>query len=90
MWKWIAVIVVIVLAGWFIWQSGWLGGTSSQTGAAANSTSTGSASTGMSNSSDTSNAGLVQDTTAIDAQMKGLDQDSASANQADQPVQQAY
>ncbi|MDE1924746.1 MAG: hypothetical protein KGH79_01015 [Patescibacteria group bacterium] len=99
--KWIIGIVVIIIAAAALWWSGWLGRiTPSQAPSqTATTTSTGSeqATTqapinGMSASNNASDAAVTQDTAAIDAQMQGLNSDSANVNSSmnDQAVTQSY
>jgi len=80
--KWIIGIVVIALAVAALWWSGWLGKmTPSQNATSTPQTQTPEVqapTNGMSASNDASDAAIVQDTAAIDAQMTGLTQDSAN------------
>jgi len=83
--KWIIGIVVIALAVAALWWSGWLGKiTPSQTATSTPETSqtpqAQAPTNGMSASNDASDAAIAQDTTAIDAQLTGLTQDSASVD----------
>ena len=98
--KWIITVIVIAVAGWFLWSSGWLSSptpapaaNTSQNNAAATAANTPPAPTnGMSASNDASPAAVAQDAAAIDAQMQGLSSDSASVDASfnDKPVTQSY
>ena len=89
--KWIMGVAVVVVVGAGLWW--WFGTSHNAAPAGSSQTATTTEQTnGMSNAGDTSNQALVRDTAAIDAQIQGLSQDSASADQSmsDQPVSQAY
>lgn len=81
MMKWIIGIVVIALAAAALWWSGWLGTMMpSQTATTTPQTAQPQAqapTNGMSDSSDTSDGAIAQDSAAVDAQIQGLTQDSA-------------
>lgn len=91
--KWLIALVVIAGLVWLAWWSGWFG-TPRVASQESTTASTTSAATeprnGMSPSSDTSNAALEQDATAIDAQMGAYASDSAAVDSSlnDQPISQ--
>lgn len=97
--KWVIGVVIVAGAGWLLWWSGWLGNTqapapaTTQTSSAAGANNVAVApQNGMSNSSDTSDTALAQDSTAVDAQLKAFAQDSGSIDSSlsDKPVTQSY
>jgi len=98
--KWIIGIIVVVLLGGALWYSGWLGNKSMMQ---PSTTPTSTAQTtqpqavaqpenGMAATNDTSDAALTQDTAAIDAQMQGLNSDSANidSSMSDKETAQSY
>lgn len=89
--KWIVALVVIIIAGVMLWQSGLV--SLSAPPALPAETASSTPQSGLPTAqSDTSDAALVQDSAAIDAQLTGMSQDSAAVDQSftDQPVQQSY
>ena len=95
--KWIIGIIVIILAAAALWWSGWLKmgstGPTSQTATSTPQTQTApQPENGMSATNDASNAALMQDAAAIDAQIQGLGTDSANVDSSlnDKPVSQSY
>ena len=101
--KWIIGIIIVALLGGALWYSGLLsnlnmGMTPSQTPTSTPEAATTTQATvpqpenGMAATNDASDAAIVQDTAAVDAQMQGLTTDSASVDSSmnDQPVQQSY
>lgn len=93
--KWIIGLVIIVGAGFWIWHSGWLSRMQPTAPVAQEATTTPQAAqptNGMSAQNDASDAGIGQDAAAIDAQLKGLSDDSASvtASLNDTPQSVSY
>ena len=95
--KWIIGLIVVAGAGWFLWWSGWLGNTNnipaSQTGSAVEVKNVAAdPQNGMSESGNTSDAALAQDSAALDAQLKAFAQDSSNIDSSlnDKPVAQSY
>ncbi len=100
--KWFIALVVLIAAGVVAWHTGIFSNLFPQPSQQTLSTNTAPQqatstqpqnTTGLpTNSQDTSNAALQQDTAALDAQMQGLTSDSASVDQAfnDQSIQQSY
>lgn len=95
--KWIIGIVVVVIIGAGLWYSG-VFKTFMTPSAPAQQTATTTPATqqaaaqpenGMSANNDASDAAITQDTAAIDAQMQGLNSDSANVDSSlnDQSVQ---
>lgn len=97
--KWIIGIVVVIIIGAGLWYSGvlknipWMMPSATPmattTPAAAQPTAVAQPEDGMSANNDASDAAISQDTAAIDAQMQGLNSDSANVNSSmnDQSVQ---
>lgn len=84
--KWIIGIIIVVALGvalwWYMQQNpAPAPGPAAQTQAAATNPA-----------ADTSDAAITQDAAAVDAQMQGLNSDSANVDSSlsDQPVQQSY
>jgi hypothetical protein len=81
--RWIIALLVVAVLAWLVWWSGWL----TKPHAAVNQQQQAQATTtaqqpqnGMSANNDASDAGISQDTAAIDAQMKAYDADSAAVD----------
>lgn len=102
--KWIIGIIIVLLLGAALWYSGMLsslgfGMSPSQTATttAPMATTTQQAATpqpenGMAATNDASDAAITQDTAAIDAQMQGLNSDSANVDSSmnDKQTPQSY
>lgn len=79
--KWIFIVLIIGALGWLVWWSGWLGAAPVATPIEPAPLAAPEQNTnGMSPASDTSDAGLAQDTTAVDVQMQALISDSANVD----------
>lgn len=87
------IIVLAVLGGLYYWY------TSSKTSAPAATTTDNrpasvrtqtSAQPSSAANTDTSNAALVKDSAAVDAQLTGLSSDTSAMGAVDQPIQQAF
>jgi hypothetical protein len=96
--KWIIGIIVVIIIGAGLWYSGVLGTfmtppaspqTTTTTTPANNQQAAAQPENGMSANNDASDAAITQDTAAIDAQMQGLNSDSANVDSSlnDQSVQ---
>jgi len=90
--KWVVALVVIIIAGVALWQSGLINLSPSPLPAEQTASSTPAQSGLPTAQSDTSDAALTQDSAAIDAQLSGMSQDSAAVDQSlqDQPGQQSF
>lgn len=90
--KWVLVLVVVAGAGWLVWQSGWLSSVPQQAPITATTTPPVVNTNGMSPAEDTSDAGLMQDAAAVDAQMKALEGDAVNVESSlnDKPGSQDY
>lgn len=93
--RWIIAVLVVAVVGWFVWQSGWLGGkkpnVASNSGQTASTTPAQQAPiNGMSASNDASDSAISQDSAAIDAQMSAYTADTASVDSSmnDQQIAQ--
>lgn len=97
--KWVIAIIVIAGGAWLLWWSGWLSGiqppspeSTTTAPAEAVSNTPPAPLNGMSQTDDTSDVAIAQDTAAVDSQMQGLVSDSASVDASvnDTPVTQSY
>ena len=99
--KWIIGIIIVALLGGALWYSGMLGTfgmTASQTPTSTPQLATTTPQAvvkpenGMAAANDASDVALIQDTAAIDAQMKGLNDDNAKVDSSasDKQTTQSY
>ncbi|MBX4192213.1 hypothetical protein KW798_01880 [Candidatus Parcubacteria bacterium] len=95
--KWIIGIIVIAAVGAGLWYSGVLTpllsmGSPTATTTVQTTTAAPSSSGLPTSDADSSDDALVKDAAAVDAQIEGLNQDSASVDQSlnDKPVEQSY
>lgn len=84
--RWVIAIIIVAALAWLVWWSGWL---TNKNGSAVipaqNATSTQAAAqpepiNGMSASNDASDAAIVQDTAAIDAQISAYTTDTSDVD----------
>lgn len=94
--KGVIVIIILGALAWLAWWSGWISMPRQQATTTQTATTTPAQQqpdqNGMSSPGDTSDAGITQDTAAIDAQMQGLSTDSTAVDSSlnDKPVMQSY
>ena len=100
--KWIIGIIIVALLGGALWYSGLLGNLSMTPSSTPSSTPVAATTTqqaavpapenGMAATNDASDAAITQDTAAVDAQMQGLNADSANVDSSmnDKQTAQSY